>query len=264
MDGQAGEALECLHEVGQARQPGGLRELAGELEAPFAPGPEDPVLDPQEGDVVEHQRDDDLVDPESRLEDARDEAPQGSGSHARQGHQGHEEDGWGVVRQDRQEDDGARAPGAHQQLTLRPDVPQPHPEGDRTGEAGEDERRGHDQRVRQDTDGAEGGAQDVHVGADRVATDEGDDDAADDQRHGDSTERGRQRQPARHVETTLEAQLEGAQASGCVVAAGTVVTGRGRWAGRSQQPLRAAHRQCRRSSGARSRARPRPGRRTCP
>ena len=89
--------------------------------------------------------------------------------------------GRSILRQDRQEDDGAGTPGAHQQLALGADVPEVHPEGQRTGEPGEDERRGHDQGVGQDADGAEGRADDVDVGADGIAADEGDDDAADDQ-----------------------------------------------------------------------------------
>ena len=80
----------------------------------------------------------------------------------------------------RHEHDGRRAPGAHQQLALRADVPEPHPEGERAGEAGEDERRGLDQRVREHADGCRTTAsQDVREGADRVAADERDEDAAE-------------------------------------------------------------------------------------
>ena len=48
---------------------------------------------------------------------------------------------------DRREDDEARAPRTEQELPLRADVPQPHPEGQDAGEAGEDQRRRLDQRV---------------------------------------------------------------------------------------------------------------------
>ena len=78
-------------------------------------------------------------------------------------------------RQERDQDDRARAPGAEQELALGADVPEPHPEGERAGQAGQDQRRRLDQRVREDADAAERGVQDVEVGADRVAADERDD-----------------------------------------------------------------------------------------
>ena len=64
------------------------------------------------------------------------------------------------------------APGAQQELALGADVPEAHPEGERAGEAGQDQRRRLDQRVADDAELAERGIEDVHVGPDRVAADE--------------------------------------------------------------------------------------------
>ena len=178
MDGQAAEHRERRREVGQAGEPGLGRERLGLREAALAPRAEDPELDPEQGDVVEHQGRDDLVDPEAGPEDARDEAPQTAGDRPGQHHRRDDDDGRRPGRQDRGEDDGARAPGAEQELALRADVPEAHPERQRTRQAGQDQRRRLDQRVADDPDAAEGGDDDVAERADRVAADEPDDQPA--------------------------------------------------------------------------------------
>ena len=75
-------------------------------------------------------------------------------------------------RQDRGQDDRAGAPGAEQELPFGADVPEAHPERERAGEAGQDQRRRLDQRVADDADAAERRLEDVDVRADRVAADE--------------------------------------------------------------------------------------------
>ena len=136
---------------------------------PSLHGPKTQILDPDQGDVVEHQRRDDLVDAELRPQDARDQAPQRPGQRSRDHHHRDDDDRRRAGRQDRREDDGARAPRPQEELALGADVPQAHPEGERAGEAGQDERRRLDQRVAEDADVAERGVEDVQVGADRVA-----------------------------------------------------------------------------------------------
>ena len=64
-------------------------------------------------------------------------------------------------RNEREQDDRAGAPGAEQELALGADVPQAHPEGQRAGQAGQDQRRRLDERVGQDADAAERRVQDV-------------------------------------------------------------------------------------------------------
>ena len=107
------------------------------------------------------------------------------------------------------EDDRAGAPGAEQELALRADVPQPHPEGERAGETGQDQRRRLDQGVRDDPDAPEGGTDDVRVGADRVAADEGDDHRTEQQGEDERRERHDGRQPARGVGPWLEREVHG-------------------------------------------------------
>ena len=150
-------------EVGQARQPRFAWELLGLLEAALGPRAEHPVLDPEQGDVVEHQRRDDLVDAEPGLQDARDEPPDTAGDGPGDHHHRDHHDRRCSRREDRRQHDRARAPGPEQELTLRPDVPEAHPEGEGARQAGEDERRRRDQRVRQDADVAKGGIDDVQV-----------------------------------------------------------------------------------------------------
>ena len=53
------------------------------------------------------------------------------------------------------QDDGAGAPCAEQELALGADVPEAHPEGERAGQAGQDQRGRLDQRVADDADAAE-------------------------------------------------------------------------------------------------------------
>ena len=94
-------------------------------------------VDESQRDVVEHDRDDDLVRTGFRLEDARDEAPDGTADEAG-------EECEGQVDVDRQpgdaEADEHRAHAADKHLPLAADVEQARPKGDCHGQAGEDER----------------------------------------------------------------------------------------------------------------------------
>src|SRR5439155_21003611 len=174
------------------------------LEAALAPRPEDPELDPEQGDVVEHQRRDDLVDAEPRPEHARDQAPDRAGRSPSQHHRRDDDERRRPRREDWGEHDRARAPRPEQELALRADVPQAHPEGEGAGETREQERRRLDEGVRQDTDATKRGVEDVEVGADRVATYRGDDDPADDERDHDGGDGCQRRQPAGHDLARLE------------------------------------------------------------
>ena len=164
---------------------------------PSPPWPEDPVLDPGEGDIVEHQARDDLVDLEPRPQDPRDAAPRAAGERPAEHHHRHHHEGRGAGRQDREQDHGARAPGTQQELALGADVPQPHPEGERAGQAGEDEGRGLDQGVGQGADAPERDLGDMEERADRIAADEPQDDPADEQRDTDRGQGHHGREPAR-------------------------------------------------------------------
>ena len=202
------EVGDDLREVGEPGQPGLARELLGELEAALAPGSEDPEADPLDGDVVEHQGGDDLVDAEARLEPAGDATPQ----RARAATPatiitGHDHERRRARRQERHQHHRRRAPRAQEQLALGADVPEPHPEGERAGEAREDERRRLDERVREHAEAAERrrrrcGANDQE----RVAADERDEQrprcsSATTQSDGE----GRDGQPARRLEPALGA-----------------------------------------------------------
>ena len=197
-------------DVGQARQPGFARELLGLLEASLGPRAEHPVLDPEQGDVVEHQRRDDLVDAQPGPQDTRDESPDPAGDGPGDHHHRDHHDRRCSGREDRRQHDRARAPRAKQELPLRADVPEAHPEGKRACEAGEDERGRRDQRVRQDADIAEGGIDDVQVCPHRIAADEGKDHRADEQGDDDRPDRRDRRQPARGRHPRFEADRHGA------------------------------------------------------
>ena len=96
-----------------------------------------------------------------------------------------------VGRQERDQDDGAGAPRAQEELSFGADVPQPHAEGQRTRQADQDERRGLDQGVVERRPGSPKAALKMCcIGADRLAAGQLDDDAADDQRHDQRADRG--------------------------------------------------------------------------
>jgi hypothetical protein len=145
MGRETGEGWNLLRKVGQPRQPGFLGERDGLLEAALAPRAEDPELDPGQGDVVEHQRDDDLVDPEPRSEDARDQAPQRPAGERREDDQ-HDVDRSGQSRE-REPDERARD-RSDGDLALAADVEQVGLEPDRDRQPGEDQRGGGDDRLR--------------------------------------------------------------------------------------------------------------------
>ncbi len=117
---QLGELRRCLNRLRDRVVAAlALKELSLEEE-----------VDEPQGDVVEHDRDDDLVRTGLRLEDARDEAPDGPADEAC-------EEREGQVNVDRQpgdaEADEHRAHAADEHLPLAADVEQARPEGDRNG-----------------------------------------------------------------------------------------------------------------------------------
>ena len=111
-------------------------------------------------------------------------------------------------RQDRDQDHGARRPGPEEQLAFGTDVPEPHPEGEGAGEAGQDERGGLDQRVGDGAGAAEGRADDVDVDPDRVRADDRQDEPRDDERDDEGAGRQRGRQPARRLQPRLQRERE--------------------------------------------------------
>ncbi len=189
--------------VREAWQPGLSGELPAELEAGLAPGSEDPVRDPQRGDVVEHQRDDDLVHAAEGLQDAGDRGVGRAGEHAGDHHERDRDDRRRPRRHDGDEDDRRGAPGAHQELALGADVPQAHPECERTRQAGEDQWRRRDQGVGQDAEAPERRPKDVDEDRDRITAGDPQDDAADEEGDDDGADRGHDRQPAGDLEPPL-------------------------------------------------------------
>ena len=96
------------------------------------------VEDQVEADVVEHDRDDHLVRPGARLQQARETGPQGRGEHAGQ-------DGDGQVQRGRQVDvdaDPARRGTGQEHLAAATDVEHAGAEGQAHPEAGRDQRAG--------------------------------------------------------------------------------------------------------------------------
>ena len=82
----AAQKGECLGIVGEAGQPGCARELRRQAKAALAPRAIDEEVVPENGDIVEHQCRDDLIDIEFGLEDAGDNAPDCAADEARHGH----------------------------------------------------------------------------------------------------------------------------------------------------------------------------------
>jgi len=79
-----GHPRKCGHLCGivrQARQPRHFGESLGHLEAGFAPFSKDPVVIPQNRDVVEHQSNDDLVYIQLGFQDTGDQGVQRAAKH---------------------------------------------------------------------------------------------------------------------------------------------------------------------------------------
>ena len=107
---------------------------------------EDQVVEDERGDVVEHQRGDDLVGAQERPQQPGDRAPGGAEHGAADDH-GDDQHRRRLAREQQAHAGGADR--AEVQLALGADVEQAHPERDRGGEAGEGERRRGDERVRE-------------------------------------------------------------------------------------------------------------------
>ena len=155
------------------------------LKAALAPHGIDEKVVPREGDIVHHQRGNDFVHVELGLEYAGHEAPQRAGDEASDRHgQEHEYRGR-VSGEDGGQHHGAGCKGADVELSLGADVPQLHAKGHGAGQAGQDERRGLDQGIGKDAEAAKRSPGDVGIGPERIAADDGEDDAAQDQSHDD-------------------------------------------------------------------------------
>ena len=88
-----------------------------------------------EGDVVEHDGDDDFVDIEAGLEEARNGSPERACGHGGQNHQ------WQVdeARRLDKEGNGRGREAAYHELSLGSDAEEPGPKGEGDGESGQDD-----------------------------------------------------------------------------------------------------------------------------
>ncbi len=116
----------------QAWQPGIARECFGHLKAGFAPFAEDPVVIPEHGDVIKHERDNNFIDMQPGFQKPWDEAIQRPADHAKQHHQRDDRPAWGGIEVDqRHHDHGACQKSAYEKLTFCADVPKPHAKSQR-------------------------------------------------------------------------------------------------------------------------------------
>ena len=163
---------------------------------------EDQVVGDVDGDVVEHQRGDDLVGVEPRLEHADDPRPQRSGGGAGDDHQRDHRLAELVAQREAEPAPGDRT---HHELSLAADVEQAHPERDRRRQTGEQQRRGGDDRGRQRFRGAEGAVDDPAVGVPHVVAADEDQHRAGDQGGDDRSERHGPPEPTRRRQPAFEA-----------------------------------------------------------
>ena len=171
---------------------------------------EDEVVEDEGGDVVEHQRGDDLVGAQERPQQARDRAP-GGAEHAPPATMATIST---VV--DWPASSSPIAGGADRaevQLSLGADVEQPHPERDRGGETGEGERRRGDQRVRERAVREVGGVEQPSQGRDRRMAGREEQERDRDVRHDERAERHGDHQPAPLLEPLLDAEAAEVHAS---------------------------------------------------
>ena len=148
---RAGSRLEPIVVTGQVAASGstlpcGKTQRPRRRVPPVRVAVEDQVVEDERGDVVEHQRGDDLVGAQERPQQARDRAP-GGAEHGAAGDHRHDQDRRRLAREQQRHAGGADR--AEVELTLGADVEQVHPERDGGGEPGERERRRGDERVRE-------------------------------------------------------------------------------------------------------------------
>ena len=130
---QPSKGGDFLAVIGEPRQPCRFGEFRAHLKAAFAPHAEDEKVDPRNRNVVQHEGADDFVDVEFRFEIAGDKSPHRAESHPEERHRKEENPAGRIRRKDRGEDDRARAERAHDELSLRADIPQFHAERQRAG-----------------------------------------------------------------------------------------------------------------------------------
>ena len=118
----------------------------GEVEAGRVfPGAVDEVLGPEDGDVVEHERRENLVYAEPRPRDGRNQRPEGPGRHPGRHHRGKEREGRGVRKRE------GNTRGRHRariELPFGADIPEGHAESHSDAHRAECKRDGLDDRLR--------------------------------------------------------------------------------------------------------------------
>ena len=146
------------------------------------------------GDVVEHQRRDDLVGLEERAQRAGDQRPGGAacaaGDDHREDHERRRPAGAAEI-----EPGGVGGDRAHEQLALGADVEQPHTERCRGREPGERERRGLCHGLAERAAVQERGVDDLPVARDRIVAGRVQDEARREEREDERARRDREDQP---------------------------------------------------------------------
>ena len=182
------------------REDGGVEALRL---APVRVAVEDQVRQDVSGDVVQHQRRDDLVRLEERLEEARDQRPERAADGTGDDHRP-DRDRRGAARAAEVEPGRRREDRAHEQLSFAADVEETHPERRRGREAGERERGRRDQGLAERPSRDERGVADPPVVRERVVPGRLQHDRREEEREQDRADRHDDLQPARLSEPTLD------------------------------------------------------------
>ncbi len=157
-----------------------------------------------DADVVQHDRGDDLVRPEARLEKTGYGAPQKARQYAGQQDQDHAY--WAEETQGHPEPGGGY--GADVELALAADVEQARAEGHGHGEAREDQGRRTEQRPADGCRGADGALQERHVGRHWVVARRQHDHSPDEEGEEDG-EHGEDQRPSRTHEDPAQRRAAG-------------------------------------------------------
>ena len=143
--------------AGQAWKPGDLWEDRGPGETQahgITPRAEIEVLDPIDGDVIEHQGREDLVDPQCRPQNTCQKRPEGPSEKSSRHHEGKHE-GRGKVWSQEQRD-GRGADPAEDELPLPSHIPDLDLRGDSDSQTAQHERNRLDHNLGQVVEAAEG------------------------------------------------------------------------------------------------------------
>ena len=168
---QAGLAQEG-QERGQLGELRGLRDARRFREARLRVGPRavQERFHDQQGDGVEQERRDDLVDAQAHAQQGRHERPGGAGQGTCRDHQRQHHDGRPAVHDLA---DARRGDGAHEQLPFHADVPVAGPEGDGHRGPREEQRRGDVEDLPQRELACQGRDEVGDVGVQRVGAGDG-------------------------------------------------------------------------------------------